>query len=178
MSIKYLEKYELLKLLRYCKQHDYFMYSIITISFVYGLRVSEILDLKRSDVNFKDNKITFRRNKGSNKTRHTLTPEVRNILKKAEKNYEKRYFKLHRSNVDVRLKKIFKTLRISKDKAHFHAIRHTTAISLLDKGVNVRTIQAILGHKDIKSTMVYLQITGKHIDKENESLEAIISREV
>ncbi len=45
----------------------------------------------------------------------------------------------------------------------FHGLRHTCATLMLDAGLDVKTVQEILGHKDIATTMKYVHLIGKNV---------------
>lgn len=47
-------------------------------------------------------------------------------------------------------------------KWHFHCLRHTCATRLLEMGAHVEQVKDWLGHRDIKSTMVYAQVTDRN----------------
>lgn len=67
--------------------------------------------------------------------------------------------------VNRELKKICKKLSIKKHIT-FHSARHTCATLLLYKGVNITTVQSILGHKSVKTTQVYSAVTNLTIEKD------------
>lgn len=67
--------------------------------------------------------------------------------------------------VNRELKKICKSLGIKKHIT-FHSARHTCATLLLYKGVNITTVQSILGHKSVKTTQVYSAVTNLTIEKD------------
>jgi site-specific recombinase XerD len=56
-----------------------------------------------------------------------------------------------------------------------HSLRHAFATHLLEAGVDLRTIQVMLGHKAIRSTMRYLQVTSKHIGAVRSPLDLLTS---
>lgn len=67
--------------------------------------------------------------------------------------------------VNRELKKICKKVGIKKHIT-FHSARHTCATLLLYKGVNITTVQKILGHKSVKTTQIYSAVTDLTIEKE------------
>ena len=67
--------------------------------------------------------------------------------------------------VNRELNKICKRLGIKKHIT-FHSARHTCATLLLYRGVNITTVQKILGHKNVKTTQIYSAVTDLTIEKE------------
>jgi site-specific recombinase XerD len=55
-----------------------------------------------------------------------------------------------------------------------HTLRHSYATHLLEDGVDLRTIQALLGHRDIRSTIRYLHLTQKAIKNVHRSLDNLM----
>ncbi len=60
------------------------------------------------------------------------------------------------------LMKFYGRAGLPLEKRHFHCMRHTCATRLLDQGVRVEEVQDILGHEDIRNTMIYARITNAH----------------
>lgn len=53
---------------------------------------------------------------------------------------------------------------IERDRAHPNTLRHSRAIHLLDSGANIILVSNALGHKNIKSTLIYLKYSNKELD--------------
>ena len=54
---------------------------------------------------------------------------------------------------------------IERERAHPHTLRHSRAIHLLDSGANIILVSNALGHKNIKSTLIYLKYSNQELDK-------------
>ena len=69
---------------------------------------------------------------------------------------------LHPTAVQRAFKKALRKAGIEKP-ATVHSLRHSFATHLLEDGYDIRTIQELMGHKNIKTTMIYRHIVGKRI---------------
>lgn len=68
--------------------------------------------------------------------------------------------KLTTGTARLRVQKCFEKVGV---KMHPHQLRHSFAISLLQNGCDLVTIQRLLGHADIQTTMVYLRVTDSYL---------------
>lgn len=60
-----------------------------------------------------------------------------------------------------------------KKAIHPHTLRHSFATHLLEAGADIRTIQLLLGHSDLKATTVYLHISRRHLQQIASPLDAL-----
>jgi len=140
---------------------------MISLSYGAGLRISEIRDLKVKDFDFEDLTIHLKSSKGQ-KDRLTIFPEklkthLQNQI--AGKNSDEFIFESnHGGKLSERsLQKVFqKALQKSniKKPATFHSLRHSFATHLLENGIDVRYVQELLGHKNIRTTQRYTQVSN------------------
>lgn len=150
-------------------------YLIISLICYLGLRISDVINLKLSNVNFRDNTISIIQYKTDNKLTLPLIDKVKypllDYLKNArptdtdldyifitsDKPY-RHHFELKTHNYIVKdyLTKV--GIDINGRKHGFHSLRHSFSTSLLNENVSLYSISTILGHQNIKTTMVYLNI--------------------
>lgn len=140
-----------------------------------GLRVSELLDLKIADIHLLEGyvRVLGKGNKEREvplgdmsvqalrlyltKSRNQLTMNSIDYLflnQDGKRLSRQGFFKI--------LRKIAKAAGIDRDVSP-HTLRHSFATHLLEAGVDLRTLQELLGHEDIQTTQIYTHISQKHL---------------
>jgi integrase/recombinase XerD len=140
---------------------------LISISYGSGLRVSEVVSLKIKDISLDELVIHISQGK-NNKDRITvlsknLRHDIQNLM--VNKNNNEYLFISERGNklTTRSAQKVFsqalKKVGINK-KATFHSLRHSFATHLLENGVDIRYVQELLGHSNIRTTQRYTKVTN------------------
>jgi len=151
---------------------------IIALAYAGGLRVSEAVNLKIKDINLAELTIHIKSAKG-NKDRITILPKklVQNIEKIiSNRNQNDFVFTSERGGklTERTAQKVFenalKKCHISKE-ATFHSLRHSFATHLLENGVDVRYVQELLGHANIRTTQLYMKVTNPSLKNIKSPLE-------
>lgn len=141
---------------------------IIAVFYETGIRIGELVELRVMDVKW--NKVHIR-GKGEvdryAQITDTLAMALEAFLKRKKRSGLDFVFQnLQRApqmkvkNVWTRVKREFKKFDVDM---HPHQLRHTFAIDLLNQGCDLVTIQTLLGHKDITTTMNYLRVSDHHV---------------
>lgn len=152
---------------------------IIKLLYSSGLRLQELIDLKRKDIDFERNVLNVRKGKGK-KDRITIISEslkldllkyYSNNLFKTEYVFEGRNGKYTKKSVQKVLDEAGKRVMI---KIHPHMLRHSFATHLLEHGTDIRHIQKLLGHSDLKTTEIYTHVSTKDLSKIKSPLDNLI----
>ncbi|MBI4154993.1 tyrosine-type recombinase/integrase [Candidatus Woesearchaeota archaeon] len=152
----------------------------IAIKLLYstGLRLSELLNLKRSDIDFEKNIVYVRRGKGKKDRVTIISDSLKMDLLKYYSNcsFETEYI-LEGRNGKYSKKSIQKILKIGGRKigieVHPHMLRHSFATHLLEAGTDIRYIQKLLGHSDLKTTEIYTKVSNRDLSKIKNPLDYI-----
>lgn len=155
---------EFIKLMKYTKKKHHKL--AFLLGFASGLRISEIIHLEPRHISLQEKLITIEQGKG-HKDRTVPLP----------KGFQENYLKLLPINCGNRaLELAFRRcclkagLLENKPKLHFHSLRHGFATTAISKGVPIHHIRTLLGHSNISTTNVYLEMNPKEALKSYEDL--------
>ena len=133
-----------------------------------GLRRNELLNLKIEDIDTNDGKYRIRINRSKgNRDRYTILSKVLlPQLREYYKNYQPQVYLFNGSSrgKPMTASGLRHALEMAVKKAgikkiNLHILRHCFASHALEDGMNIRTLQEILGHKSLKTTMIYLHVS-------------------
>lgn len=140
---------------------------LLLLGYGAGLRRSEIVQLKWEDILFDEHRIHIKQSKG-NKDRIVMLPysivaylqNYRTLYPSDDWVFAGQYKgeALSASSVQMVMKTAVTKAGMEK-KATVHTLRHSFATHLLENGTDIRYIQQLLGHKSIRTTMIYTHIT-------------------
>jgi len=151
--------------------------AIIEMLYSCGLRVSELINLKLSNINFKNSyiKVIGKGNKerlapiGTKALRYLdiYINEIRNhqSIEHGNEDYvfiNNRGTKLSRVMIFLIIQKLKKKIGLSK-KISPHTFRHSFATHLIEGGANLRAVQEMLGHESITTTEIYTHLDSDYL---------------
>lgn len=182
MLPKFLTSDEVLHLIKTAEKSDKFKFLkisvMIKLMYACGLRVSELVGLSSNCINF-DKKQILIKGKGSKERIIPVADDAqRSVLKWLEErkkyineNNKKFLFPSLRAKTGhISRNSFFKDIKelavmagIDQDKVSPHVLRHSFATHLLQRGVDLRSIQTILGHEDISTTERYTHVLSQQL---------------
>ena len=155
---------------------------IVLLLYGAGLRVSELCNLKKKDVDFERSLLIVRGGKGA-KDRVVPIPafllkEIRAYLETREDDSEYLLVEERREKKDrISTKTVWYLLRKYGERAGVkvtpHMLRHSFATHMLENGVHIRAIQEFLGHSNLSTTQIYTKVTVEHLRKAQEKARLI-----
>lgn len=146
--------------------------AILTIIYSCGLRLSELINLKIADIKSESDLLLIRQSKGNKDRIVALPDKLLLLLREYYKVYQPKDFlfegakgnQYSERSVQLILKNAMSKAGVLS-KGSVHTLRHSYATHLIKSGIDVRVVQELLGHNDIRTTMIYTHITD--IDKKS-----------
>lgn len=147
-------------------------YCILTLFLNCGLRISELIGLNTTDVRDDQLRVLGKGNKerilylndACQSALHNWL-EVRSTMALIDKNalfVSQRRTRISKAAVEKMVKKYLLAAGLDSTQYSPHKLRHTAATLMLQNGVDVRTLQEVLGHEHLNTTQIYT-----HVDNEN-----------
>ena len=153
------------------------IYTILEILYASGMRISELINIKISDI--KDTNFIIIRGKGNKERLVPLNNAANtaiNRYKIVHKQGSKWLFPgdarrtrsdkpITRQRVGQILKELAVKVGIDCNRLSPHVLRHSFATHLLHNGIDIRILQELLGHSDISTTQIYTHINHKKLQE-------------
>ena len=157
--------------------------SMLYLAYGSGLRVSEVINLKIKDIDSDRMMIHIKGAKGKKDRMVTLAEASLIILRDYFLEYKPKMwlFEGQLKGESYTVSSLQKVFRDAKLKAKItkpvtmHTLRHSYATHLLESGTDLRLIQTLLGHSDIKTTLIYTHVSKKSLGKVKSPLDDIIN---
>lgn len=183
-EIKYLSISQIKRMLQMIGSHSNTVERdklIILLAFELGLRAGEVIDLRVSDVRLDTGEVYCRRSKGSISNYIKLSDSTIRLLKEylRSTNPKDNMFLSSKGKpftlqgLNYLFKRYSALSKIPKDKQHFHTLKHSRGVYLAEEGFTIQEIKYLLGHKDIKSTMIYSSFSKAQKEAIYQKLESI-----
>ncbi len=153
---------------------------IVELLYSTGLRLSECINLKVTDLDQKEKTGWVRKGKGSKDRLFILSDRLVEHLQTYLQNLDKneiylfpgRTGKLAQRTVQKIIENTTRKANIQK-KVSPHTLRHSFATHLLEAGTNIRVIQELLGHSNLQTTQIYTKVSTEELKKVKSPLDTI-----
>jgi len=162
--IRFLTVEEISRLLQTC--HGYIRDIILTALHTGG-RKSEILGLKWENIDLENRLVVFERTKNDEVRQIPMTDALYVMFSnRRRENLNSEYVFMGKNTgnsiVDVRYPFYSALDSVGIENFRFHDLRHTYASQLVMSGVDILTVKELLGHRDLKTTLIYAHLAPKH----------------
>jgi site-specific recombinase XerD len=155
---------------------------ILAMLYAAGLRLGELLNLRKCDI-LTDKSIIFVRGGKGKKDRTTLLAEhLKPLLYQYMKDYRPNYWLFEGPNrAQYSASSVNKIIKTMSKKAHLqqnisaHMLRHSFATHLLEQGLDLRYIKQLLGHGSSKTTEIYTHVSSKALANIKSPLDTFLN---
>ena len=141
--------------------------TIMTMMFRHGLRVTEVINIKWEQVDFKEGLLHVARIKNGKDSVHPIPGVELRLLRRLERQPNRqRHLFLSERKSPITNTVINRMVQKAGERSgiefsvHPHMLRHACGFYLANKGTDLRTIQMYLGHANIANTVIYTQLSS------------------
>ena len=143
---------------------------VLALLYYSGLRLSEVINLKWDNISFERKTIHLHITKGDQERVIFLHEKISSLLQQLGNEKEGTVLISERGNKynQRSIQMIVKDAAIKsglKQKVTPHTLRHSFATHLLEAGADIRSIQTLLGHKNLQTTQIYTHVANKDMQK-------------
>lgn len=146
--------------------------AILSLIYSAGLRRGELINMKINDIDSELMRVIIRQGKGRKDRQSILSEKVLELLRRYYKEYKPKEWlfegqfgsQYSATSIQNILKNAVSRAKIKK-RVTVHTLRHCFATHLLERGVDIRFIQELLGHESSKTTEIYTHITQRGLGK-------------
>lgn len=138
---------------------------LVLMLFRHGLRVAEVIRLTWDELHFDDGTLLVRRVKNGREARHFLEgDEIRQLKQLRRESPASRFVFCSERGGPLSSRTVHHIVQKAGEEAglpfsiHPHMLRHSKGFQLAQNGTDTRAIQGYLGHRDIKSTVIYTEL--------------------
>jgi integrase len=165
--VRFLSREEQHELLACCSP---LLRDLVLVALRTGMRRRELLGLRKADVDFNRNQLILTRTKTDRSRQVPMTEEVRAVLSRLAFGREEqdRLFRNKRGEPYEQPRWAFcQALHKAGIKNfRFHDLRHSFASDLVQAGVDIFTVSKLLGHSNVRTTMIYAHLAPEHAKAE------------
>ncbi|MBR2840528.1 MAG: tyrosine recombinase XerC [Bacilli bacterium] len=141
---------------------------IIELLYSSGLRVSELVNIKIKDINFKERKILIL-GKGNKERYAYYGTRCERLLNNYLKKHKEEYLFINKHGNKLNDRTVRKIVDEVSKKADInihvtpHTLRHTYATHLLNDGADLKSVSDLLGHENLSTTQIYTHISNERL---------------
>lgn len=155
--------------------------AVLSLIYATGARLNEAVHLRIGDIDGERMTVHIRCGKGGKPRMVPMSAALRDLLRaywlvERPRDYlfpgARADQPLHETSVQHACAKARLVARIDK-LASVHTLRHSYATHLLELGVDLRTIQKLLGHTSLSTTAIYVHVTGRLLDAANKAIDLL-----